>query len=124
MLCYHCVFMLCVSPVLLCCVITVLLCCVSTVLLCCVSTVLLCCVLALCCNVCVSSLCCNAFMMVQLMTRLLLGKMFKSTDLPFLVEFLLMFHHWKPVDWLLDYLLRTKVCNPEMNYVSSCGTNC
>lgn len=42
-----------------------------------------------------------------------IGKLFKSTDLPFIVEFFLMFHKDKPVDWLLDHLLYVKVCNPE-----------
>ncbi|XP_069128891.1 LOW QUALITY PROTEIN: alpha-1,3-mannosyl-glycoprotein 4-beta-N-acetylglucosaminyltransferase B-like [Argopecten irradians] len=41
------------------------------------------------------------------------GKMFKSVDLPLVVEFFLMFHRDKPIDWLLDYLLSVKVCNPE-----------
>lgn len=42
-----------------------------------------------------------------------IGKLFKSTDLPFIIEFFLMFHKDKPVDWLLDHLLYVKVCNPE-----------
>ncbi|XP_060077650.1 alpha-1,3-mannosyl-glycoprotein 4-beta-N-acetylglucosaminyltransferase B-like [Ylistrum balloti] len=42
-----------------------------------------------------------------------IGKMFKSVDLPLVVEFFLMFHRDKPIDWLLDYLLSVKVCNPE-----------
>jgi len=29
------------------------------------------------------------------------------------VEFFLMFHRDKPIDWLLDHLLYVKVCNPE-----------
>ena len=42
-----------------------------------------------------------------------IGKLFKSTDLPWLVQFLLMFYNDKPVDWLLDDLLRTiKYTNP------------
>lgn len=42
-----------------------------------------------------------------------IGKLFKSSDLPFVVEFFLMFHKDKPVDWLLDHLIYVKVCNPE-----------
>ncbi|XP_071128021.1 alpha-1,3-mannosyl-glycoprotein 4-beta-N-acetylglucosaminyltransferase B-like isoform X1 [Mytilus edulis] len=42
-----------------------------------------------------------------------IGKMFKSSKLPIVVEFFLMFFKDKPIDWLLDYLLAVKVCNPE-----------
>ena len=34
------------------------------------------------------------------------------------VEFFLMFHRDKPIDWLLDHLLYVKVCNPEKDNVS------
>lgn len=39
-----------------------------------------------------------------------IGKMFKCADLPKLVAFFSMFHNDKPVDWLLDHLIQTKVC--------------
>ncbi|XP_035983691.1 alpha-1,3-mannosyl-glycoprotein 4-beta-N-acetylglucosaminyltransferase A [Fundulus heteroclitus] len=42
-----------------------------------------------------------------------IGKMFKSSDLPMIAEFFLMFHKDKPIDWLLDHILWVKVCNPE-----------
>ena len=42
-----------------------------------------------------------------------IGKLFKSSDLNFVVEFFLMFHRDKPIDWLLDHMLTVKVCNPE-----------
>ncbi|NWI44808.1 MGT4B acetylglucosaminyltransferase, partial [Picathartes gymnocephalus] len=42
-----------------------------------------------------------------------IGKLFKSEDLPFIVEFFLMFYKDKPIDWLIDHLLWVKVCNPE-----------
>ncbi|KAI6069543.1 Alpha-1,3-mannosyl-glycoprotein 4-beta-N-acetylglucosaminyltransferase-like protein MGAT4D isoform X1 [Aix galericulata] len=42
-----------------------------------------------------------------------IGKLFKSEDLPLIVEFFLMFYKDKPIDWLLDHLLWVKVCNPE-----------
>ncbi|XP_029817283.1 alpha-1,3-mannosyl-glycoprotein 4-beta-N-acetylglucosaminyltransferase-like protein MGAT4D [Manacus vitellinus] len=42
-----------------------------------------------------------------------IGKLFKSEDLPLIVEFFLMFYKDKPVDWLIDHLLWVKVCNPE-----------
>ena len=47
------------------------------------------------------------------------GKMFKSSDLPMVVHFFLMFHRDKPIDWLLDHLLYVKVCNPEKDSVST-----
>ncbi|KGL80785.1 Alpha-1,3-mannosyl-glycoprotein 4-beta-N-acetylglucosaminyltransferase B, partial [Tinamus guttatus] len=46
-----------------------------------------------------------------------IGKLFKSEDLPFIVDFFLMFHKDKPIDWLLDHLLWVKVCNPEKDAV-------
>ncbi|XP_074849381.1 alpha-1,3-mannosyl-glycoprotein 4-beta-N-acetylglucosaminyltransferase-like protein MGAT4D isoform X1 [Carettochelys insculpta] len=42
-----------------------------------------------------------------------IGKLFKTKDLPLIVEFFLMFYKDKPIDWLLDHLLWVKVCNPE-----------
>lgn len=49
---------------------------------------------------------------------LLSGKLFKSEDLPFIVDFFLMFYKDKPIDWLIDHLLWVKVCNPEKSTVS------
>ncbi|KAL4230383.1 hypothetical protein ACF0H5_010765 [Mactra antiquata] len=42
-----------------------------------------------------------------------IGKMFKSSQIPVIVEFFLMFHKDKPIDWLLDHYLNVKVCSPE-----------
>ncbi|XP_078078506.1 alpha-1,3-mannosyl-glycoprotein 4-beta-N-acetylglucosaminyltransferase A isoform X2 [Mustelus asterias] len=42
-----------------------------------------------------------------------IGKMFQAPDLNLIVEFILMFHKEKPIDWLLDHILWVKVCNPE-----------
>lgn len=44
-----------------------------------------------------------------------IGKMFKSAELPWLVQFFQMFYNDKPVDWLLDHLISTKTCNWEKN---------
>lgn len=52
------------------------------------------------------------------LTRLT-GKLFRSSDLSMVVEFFLMFHKDKPVDWLMDHILWVKVCNPEKDQVSS-----
>ncbi|NWS59553.1 MGT4B acetylglucosaminyltransferase, partial [Chunga burmeisteri] len=46
-----------------------------------------------------------------------IGKLFKSEDLPLIVEFFLMFHKDKPIDWLIDHLLWVKLCNPEKDAV-------
>lgn len=42
-----------------------------------------------------------------------IGKMFKSAELPWLITFFQMFYNDKPVDWLLEHLIDTKVCNWE-----------
>lgn len=48
----------------------------------------------------------------------ILGKMFKSVELPWLITFFQMFYNDKPVDWLLEHLIYTKVCNWEKDMVS------
>lgn len=55
----------------------------------------------------------DEWMLLEFSALGFIGKMFKSVDLPLVVEFFLMFHRDKPIDWLLDYLLSVKVCNPE-----------
>ncbi|KAK9681332.1 hypothetical protein QE152_g38390 [Popillia japonica] len=45
-----------------------------------------------------------------------IGKMFKSAELPWLIQFFQMFYNDKPVDWLLGDLIYTKVCNGDKNY--------
>lgn len=47
------------------------------------------------------------------------GKMFKCVELPWLVQFFLMFYNDKPVDWLLDHIIHTKTCSLDMDFVSS-----
>ncbi|KAM6953356.1 alpha-1,3-mannosyl-glycoprotein 4-beta-N-acetylglucosaminyltransferase B-like [Aplochiton taeniatus] len=42
-----------------------------------------------------------------------IGKMFRTRDLPLVIEFFLMFHKDKPIDWLLDHILWVKACHPE-----------
>jgi alpha-1,3-mannosylglycoprotein beta-1,4-N-acetylglucosaminyltransferase A/B len=46
------------------------------------------------------------------------GKMFKCVELPWLVQFFLMFYNDKPVDWLLDHIIHTKICSLDMDFVS------
>ena len=57
------------------------------------------------------------FLMVHLFGTLT-GKLFRCSDLSMVVEFFLMFHKDKPVDWLMDHILWVKVCNPEKDAVS------
>lgn len=45
--------------------------------------------------------------------------MFKSAELPWLITFFQMFYNDKPVDWLLEHLIYTKVCNWEKDVVSN-----
>ncbi|XP_011494868.1 PREDICTED: alpha-1,3-mannosyl-glycoprotein 4-beta-N-acetylglucosaminyltransferase B [Ceratosolen solmsi marchali] len=45
-----------------------------------------------------------------------IGKMFKCVDLPIFVQFFLMFYNDKPVDWLMDHLIFTKVCSLDMDF--------
>lgn len=44
--------------------------------------------------------------------------MFKSAELPWLITFFQMFYNDKPVDWLLEHLIYTKMCNWEKDMVS------
>ncbi|KAK3564455.1 hypothetical protein QTP86_022635, partial [Hemibagrus guttatus] len=46
-----------------------------------------------------------------------IGKLFRASDLPSIVEFFLMFHKDKPIDWLLDHILWVKMCNPEKDSI-------
>lgn len=43
--------------------------------------------------------------------------MFKSAELPWLITFFQMFYNDKPVDWLLDNLIYTKVYNWDKDMV-------
>jgi alpha-1,3-mannosylglycoprotein beta-1,4-N-acetylglucosaminyltransferase A/B len=45
--------------------------------------------------------------------------MFKCVELPWLVQFFLMFYNDKPVDWLLDHMIHTKICSLDKDSVSS-----
>lgn len=47
-----------------------------------------------------------------------IGKLFKSAELPWLITFFQMFYNDKPVDWLLEHLIYTKVCNWEKDQVN------
>jgi alpha-1,3-mannosylglycoprotein beta-1,4-N-acetylglucosaminyltransferase A/B len=44
-----------------------------------------------------------------------IGKMFKSTDLPTLIQFFLMFYNDKPGDWLLENVIQTMVCKLDQD---------
>jgi len=53
----------------------------------------------------------------------IVGKLFKCVELPWLIQFFLMFYNDKPVDWLLDHLISTKVCSLDMDHVSINNNN-
>ncbi|VVC29946.1 Hypothetical protein CINCED_3A025295 [Cinara cedri] len=42
-----------------------------------------------------------------------IGKMMRCSDLPWLIQFIVMFYNDKPGDWLLDGMIGTKACNLE-----------
>merc|ERR1712029_849330 len=44
-----------------------------------------------------------------------IGKLFKSSSLPVLIQFFLAFYNDKPVDWLLIDVIQTMVCAPSQN---------
>jgi len=44
-----------------------------------------------------------------------IGKMFKSRDLPMLIQFFLMFYNDKPGDWLLENVIQTMVCKLDQD---------
>ena len=45
-----------------------------------------------------------------------IGKMFKSRDLPVLIQFFLMFYNDKPGDWLLENVIQTMVCKLDQDH--------
>lgn len=55
----------------------------------------------------------DGWILLEFSTLGFIGKLFKSSQLPMIVEFFLMFHKDKPIDWLLDHFLNVKVCSPE-----------
>lgn len=44
-----------------------------------------------------------------------IGKLFRTMDLPILIQFFLIFFNDKPVDWLLYDIISTKVCSPDQD---------
>jgi len=46
-----------------------------------------------------------------------LGKMMRCSDLPSLIQFIVMFYNDKPGDWLLDGMIETKACSLEKDPV-------
>lgn len=43
--------------------------------------------------------------------------MMRCSDLPWLIQFIVMFYNDKPGDWLLDGMIETKACNLEKDVV-------
>ncbi|XP_055338024.1 alpha-1,3-mannosyl-glycoprotein 4-beta-N-acetylglucosaminyltransferase B-like [Paramacrobiotus metropolitanus] len=52
----------------------------------------------------------NDFIMAEFASLGFIGKLFRSSELPTFVEFILLFYETKPVDWLLTNYLFVKVC--------------
>ena len=44
-----------------------------------------------------------------------IGKLFRTTDLPIIIQFFIMFYKDKPCDWLLIDVINTLACNPELS---------
>nr|KAF6347009.1 MGAT4 family member D [Pipistrellus kuhlii] len=45
-----------------------------------------------------------------------IGKLFKSEDLTDFIQFFLMFHKDRPIDWLLEDIFKVKMCNPRETF--------
>lgn len=61
----------------------------------------------------------NMFLLITQDLHLCLGKMMRCSDLPWLIQFIVMFYNDKPGDWLLDGMIETKACNLEKDLVST-----
>lgn len=55
----------------------------------------------------------SQWFMLEFSTLGFIGKLFRSSDLPLLAQFIALFHREKPVDWLLDLLFVNRYCHPE-----------
>ncbi|XP_035829309.1 alpha-1,3-mannosyl-glycoprotein 4-beta-N-acetylglucosaminyltransferase B [Aplysia californica] len=54
--------------------------------------------------------------LLQFSTLGFIGRLFKCSDVPKIMEFLLMFYNQKPCDWLLDDYLRVQSCGHGENW--------
>lgn len=45
-----------------------------------------------------------------------IGKMFKSSDLSQLIIFFVIFYNDKPIDWLLENFVQTKMCRIDLDH--------
>jgi alpha-1,3-mannosylglycoprotein beta-1,4-N-acetylglucosaminyltransferase A/B len=53
------------------------------------------------------------WLMLEFSSLGFIGKLFKTSDIRLITQFILMFHRDKPVDWLLDLVFIVKYCSPE-----------
>ncbi|VDK76942.1 unnamed protein product [Litomosoides sigmodontis] len=53
------------------------------------------------------------WLMLEFSSLGFIGKLFRTSDLTLLLQFIAMFHRQKPVDWLLDLLFVNRYCHPE-----------
>ncbi|VDO93930.1 unnamed protein product [Soboliphyme baturini] len=51
--------------------------------------------------------------MLQFSSLGFIAKFFRTSSLPKLIEFLILFYQEKPVDWLLDHFMYVRYCNPD-----------
>uniref|UniRef100_A0A183EWE0 CCR4-NOT transcription complex subunit 11 n=1 Tax=Gongylonema pulchrum TaxID=637853 RepID=A0A183EWE0_9BILA len=53
------------------------------------------------------------WLMLEFSSLGFIGKLFRSSDLTLLTQFIALFYQVKPVDWLLDLLFVNRYCHPE-----------
>lgn len=53
------------------------------------------------------------WLMLEFSSLGFIGKLFRTSDITLLLQFIAMFHRQKPVDWLLDLLFVNRYCHPE-----------
>lgn len=62
-----------------------------------------------------TSLAKKSWMVIDFCQLGFIGKLFKTVNLPYFIEFFIMFYNDKPVDWLLEDVLATKMCKLDYN---------
>uniref|UniRef100_A0A914US84 Uncharacterized protein n=1 Tax=Plectus sambesii TaxID=2011161 RepID=A0A914US84_9BILA len=60
----------------------------------------------------------KSWLMLELSSLGFIGKLFRTSDLPLLINFFLTFHKERPVDWLLDVLFDVTYCANKQNHES------
>jgi alpha-1,3-mannosylglycoprotein beta-1,4-N-acetylglucosaminyltransferase A/B len=55
----------------------------------------------------------DEWLMVESSMLGFIGKLFRSSDLPLIVNFVVMLHRYKPVDWILEHVFYVMYCHPH-----------